>query len=60
MSHIKISIIIPIYNVEKYLKNCLDSCFDQDIPSSEYEVIAVNDGSPDQCGIILSEYEKKI
>jgi len=44
---IKLSIIIPVYNVEKYIAQCLDSVYAQDIPESEYEVICVNDCSPD-------------
>lgn len=50
------SIIIPVYNVEKYLRQCLDSCLDQDIPKSEYEIIIVNDGSPDNSQDIIDEY----
>lgn len=52
----KISIIIPVYNVEKYLRQCLDSCLEQDIPKSEYEIIIVNDGSPDNSHVIVDEY----
>ena len=52
----KISVIIPVYNVEKYLRDCLDSVLMQDFDS--FEVIAVNDGSTDSSGDILSEYEK--
>lgn len=43
-----ISIIIPAYNVEKYLDDCLSSCYRQDIPVSDYEIIIVNDGSVDK------------
>lgn len=43
----RLSIIIPVYNVEQYLRKCLDSVLQQDIPHEEYEVIVVNDGSPD-------------
>lgn len=42
-----LSIIIPVYNVEKYVEKCIRSCEDQDIPKEDYEVIVVNDGSPD-------------
>ena len=41
----KLSIIIPMYNVELYIEQCLLSCLKQDIPSSDYEIIVVNDGS---------------
>ena len=44
---IKLSIIIPVYNVEQYIEKCLLSCLSQDIPHNEYEIIVVNDGSPD-------------
>lgn len=42
-----LSIIIPMYNVELYVEQCLLSCLRQDIPTSDYEIIVVNDGSPD-------------
>ena len=42
-----LSIIIPMYNVEKYIKRCIFSTQKQNVPKSEYEVIVVNDGSPD-------------
>ena len=41
----KISVIIPVYNVEKYLKRCLDSIVYQEF--NDIEIICVNDGSPD-------------
>lgn len=44
---VKLSIIIPVYNVELYIEKCLQSCLSQDIPYDEYEIIVVNDGSPD-------------
>ena len=43
----KLSIIIPVYNVEKYVEKCIRSCENQDIPKEDYEIIVVNDGSPD-------------
>lgn len=57
--HISLSIIIPFYNVEKYITDCLDSVFNQDIPESDYEVICVNDASPDNSRDIVIEYQKK-
>lgn len=56
---VRISIIIPIYNVEKYLSKCLDSIFLQSIPLSDYEVICINDCSPDNSRDIIIEYKKK-
>ena len=52
-----ISIIIPIYNVEKYLPKCLDSVVNQTY--TELEIICINDGSPDNSLKILKEYQKK-
>jgi glycosyltransferase involved in cell wall biosynthesis len=43
----KLSIIIPAYNVSRYLDKCLETCFNQDLPENDYEVIVVNDGSDD-------------
>ena len=51
-----LSIIIPVYNVEPYLKECLDSVFSQDL--TDCEVIAVNDGSTDGSRAILEEYKE--
>lgn len=56
---ILISIIIPFYNVEKYISQCLDSVVNQDLPLSEYEIICVNDASPDHSRDIVFEYMKK-
>lgn len=49
-----ISIIIPVYNVEKYLRRCLDSVLGQTF--ADWQAICVNDGSPDGSAAILSEY----
>lgn len=57
MNHPLVSIIIPVYNVEKYLKSCLNSIFSQ--AYDNYEVIAVDDGATDNSGKILDEYAKK-
>jgi len=53
---LKISVIIPIYNVEKYLAECLDSCINQTL--SDIEIICVNDKSPDSCAQILEKYQR--
>ena len=42
-----LSIIVPIYNVEKYVEKCIRSCEAQDISKEDYEVVVINDGSPD-------------
>ena len=53
----KISVIVPVYNVEKYLKNCLDSIIEQTF--KDFEIICVNDGSTDNSRTILEEYKNK-
>ena len=53
----KISIIIPVYNVEEYLPECLDSIIAQTF--SEIEIICVDDASPDNSGLILKKYAKE-
>lgn len=50
----KVSVIIPVYNVEKYLRECLDSVVTQDL--DDIEIICINDGSTDGSAGILSEY----
>lgn len=55
----KLSVIIPVYNVEKYIATCLESLVNQDIPASEYEIIIVNDGSTDSSEKIVNLYEQK-
>lgn len=51
-----LSIIVPIYKVEPYLRKCVDSLLVQDLSPEEYEIILVDDGSPDDCGKIADEY----
>jgi glycosyltransferase involved in cell wall biosynthesis len=55
----KLSIIIPVYNQEQYLEACLDSCLEQDLSYSEYEIIVVNDGSTDGSLDILNQYASR-
>ncbi|MDQ0269120.1 bifunctional glycosyltransferase/CDP-glycerol:glycerophosphate glycerophosphotransferase [Cytobacillus purgationiresistens] len=50
----KVSVIVPVYNVERYLEECLDSLVSQTL--TEIEVIMVNDGSTDSSGKIMDEY----
>ena len=55
---VKISVTVPVYNVEKYLPRCLNSILNQSF-NHEYEVICVDDGSTDRSGEILEEYAQK-
>jgi glycosyltransferase involved in cell wall biosynthesis len=52
----KVSVIIPIYNVEKYIKECLDSVINQSL--KDIEIICVDDGGKDNCPKIIDEYAK--
>ncbi|GAA1497666.1 hypothetical protein GCM10009628_26700 [Paeniglutamicibacter kerguelensis] len=56
---ISVSVIIPVYNTEVYLRELLDSLVAQDLPVEQFEVIAVNDGSTDASGEILDEYANR-
>lgn len=56
MHELKLSIIVPIYNVEQYLRKCVESLLTQDLDPAEYEIILVDDGSPDGCPAICDEY----
>ena len=53
---IKISVIIPAYNVEAYIRQCIDSVIGQSL--KEIEIIIIDDGSPDNCGVIIDDYAK--
>lgn len=57
MKYPKVSIILPIYNVEKYLDRCMDSLLNQTL--KDIEIIMVDDGSPDNCPQMCDEYAKK-
>ena len=52
------SIIIPVYNGEQYIKNCLDSIYRQGLEDDDFEVICVNDCSIDNTAQVISEYGK--
>lgn len=56
---LRLSIIVPLYNSEKYLPKCLDSLLNQDIPEDDYEIILVDDGSPDGSRTVAEEYASR-
>ncbi|MBQ1503697.1 MAG: glycosyltransferase [Clostridia bacterium] len=56
---VKLSIIVPVFNVGTYLAECLDSLTQQDVPKTEYEIICVDDGSSDGSGEILDGYARR-
>ena len=55
--NLQLSIIVPVYNVEKYLQRCMESLLTQNI--SNYEIILVDDGSKDKSSEICDEYASK-
>ena len=55
----KLTIVIPAYKVEKYIAKCIQSCLNQDVPEKEYEIVVVNDGTPDKSAIIAKEFAAK-
>ena len=55
--HIKVSVIVPIYNVEKFLPKCIESIINQE--HDNLEIILVDDGSPDKCGDICDQYKNR-
>lgn len=52
-----ISFVLPCYNVERYIAKCLDSIYSQGVPLADFEVICVNDCSPDKSAEIIEEYQ---
>ena len=57
MREIQVSIIIPVYNVENYLRSCLDSVLSQTY--KDFEVLMVNDGSTDGSGAICQDFVER-
>lgn len=53
----KVSVVVPVYNVEPWIRECMDSLVNQTL--KEIEIICVDDGTPDNCDIILDEYARK-
>lgn len=52
----KLSVLIPMYNAENYISNCIDSLLDQDLEEEDYEIIIMDDGSTDNSVTIVNEY----
>lgn len=57
MSFVPISVIVPIFKIEEYLPKCIDSLINQSF--TDFELILVNDGSPDGCAAICDDYSKR-
>lgn len=55
-----LSIIVPMYNVAPYVERCLRSLADQNVSTEDYEIICVNDGSPDNCQEIVESLQEEI
>ena len=55
----RLSIIIPVYNVEKYISRCLESLCHQSLSQNDYEILIVNDGSTDNSVAIANQYVDK-
>ena len=53
---VTLSIVVPVYNVEQYLVNCIESLIAQDIAKESYEIILVDDGSTDKGGKICDDF----
>ena len=53
---VKLSIIIPVFNGQNYISDCLESVLKQDFMNSEYEVIVINSGSTDKTQVIIDAF----
>ena len=56
---LKISYVLPCYNIERFIADCLDSIYKQNLKEEEFEIICVNDCTPDRTRDIIVEYQKK-
>lgn len=54
----KLSIVIPVYNTEKYLEKCLASCVNQEVEKADYEIVVVDDGTKDNAMAIALRYQE--
>ena len=55
----KLSVVVPCYNVEKYIDRCVNSLVYQTLPHSEYEIILVDDASDDDTWKYITDWERK-
>ena len=55
----KVSIIIPMYDAEKYIENCLKSILKSNLSKKDYEIIIINDGSTDNGPVVAQQYAKE-
>ena len=60
MNSPQISVIIPVFNQEKYISRCIRSLLNQSIPISNFEIIVINDGSTDSTEMVLDPYKNDI
>ena len=56
---LRLSFIVPVFGVEKYIEECIRSLYHQDIPKEEYEVICVDDCSPDNSAVIIERLQSE-
>ena len=54
-----LTVVVPVYKVERYINKCLDSLILPDEQMDLVEVIVVNDGTPDQSAVMAKEYERR-
>lgn len=59
MNELLLSFVLPVYNVEKYIRPCLESLFNQDLAEEEFEVILVDDGCTDNTVTLIKEFAKE-
>ena len=50
----KLSVIVPVFNQDKYLARCMRSLLNQTLPKNDYEIIVINDGSTDKTELVLN------
>ena len=56
----KLSVIVPVFNQDKYLARCMRSLLNQTLPKNDYEIIVINDGSKDKTELVLKQFSKEI